>query len=84
MPDSCCSGNKQVCTGLEVINGPPSKGPPVPPSYQKNEHLYTEGCFEKVMVHLERNALILGGVAACVPLLLVSPCKCRMFLKYLF
>lgn len=71
VPDSCCSGNKQICTGIESINGPPSKGPPVLPSYQKNEYLYTEGCYEKVMVHLERNAIILGGVAACVPLLLI-------------
>jgi hypothetical protein len=57
---------------VQTINGPPSKGPPVYSSYAKNEHLYTEGCYEKVMVHLERNALILGGVAAFVPLLLVS------------
>lgn len=72
MPDSCCAGNKQICTGVEPINGPPAKGPPVNSAYAKNEHLYTDGCYEKVMVHLERNALILGGVAACVPLLLVS------------
>ncbi|XP_060605341.1 tetraspanin-18-like isoform X1 [Ruditapes philippinarum] len=71
VPDSCCSGDKQICTGVQTINGPPSKGPPVYSSYAKNEHLYTEGCYEKVMVHLERNALILGGVAAFVPLLLI-------------
>lgn len=38
---------------------------------QKNEHLHTSGCYDKLIVYLERNALILGGVAACVPFLLV-------------
>ncbi|XP_060587437.1 CD151 antigen-like [Ruditapes philippinarum] len=71
VPDSCCSGDKQICTGVQTIKGPPSRGPPVSSSYAKNEHLYTQGCYEKVMVHLERNALILGGVAAFVPLLLI-------------
>jgi hypothetical protein len=72
VPDSCCSGDKQICTGVQTIKGPPSRGPPVSSLYAKNEHLYTQGCYEKVVVHLERNALILGGVAAFVPLLLVS------------
>ncbi|KAL4235781.1 Tetraspanin-18 [Mactra antiquata] len=71
VPDSCCSGNKKICTGIETIDGPPARGPPIYAKYQKNEHLYTEGCYDKIMDHLERNTLILGGVAACVPLLLI-------------
>ena len=72
MPDSCCHGNKAVCNGIEEIFGAPTKGPPIEIKHKANEYLYTEGCYDKLLVHLARNALILGGVAACVPLLLVS------------
>lgn len=72
MPESCCRDNKRICQGSEEINGPPTKGPPVKKDYQTNEFLFTDGCYDKVMVHVERNALILGGVAAFVPLLLVG------------
>ena len=72
MPESCCSSNKRVCQGAQKLDGPPAHGPPVTGSYKINEFLYTDGCYEKVIFHVERNALILGGVAAFVPLLLVS------------
>lgn len=71
VPDSCCGENIAICTGRHEIHGPPSYGPDVPISYAKNEHLHTSGCYDKLIVYLERNALILGGVAACVPFLLV-------------
>jgi len=76
VPESCCrpGGSKPLCTGVEAIVGPPTKGPPMESSYVKNEYLYTEGCYEKVIENVERNALILGGVAALVPLILVGLC----------
>ena len=42
------------------------------PGYETNEHLYTEGCYDKLVGHLASHSLILGGIGACVPLLLVS------------
>ncbi|XP_052775226.1 tetraspanin-18-like isoform X2 [Mya arenaria] len=72
VPESCCrSGSKPLCTGVETINGPPAKGPPMEASYVKNEFLFTDGCYEKIVKNVERNALILGCVAAFVPLLLI-------------
>ena len=74
VPDSCCADNKGKCTGSDPnpINGPPLKGPPIMPGYETNEHLYTEGCYDKLVGHLASHSLILGGIGACVPLLLVS------------
>lgn len=72
VPESCCHDNKRICQGSEAINGPPTLGPPINKNYQRNEYLYTDGCYDKVIVHVERNALILGAVAAFVPLLLVG------------
>ena len=72
MPDSCCGEDKGQCTGSKPVHGPPMKGPPMMKDYVENEHLYTEGCYDKLSDHLENHALILGGIGACVPLLLVS------------
>lgn len=73
VPDSCCADDKGKCTGSDPnpINGPPMKGPPMLKGYEQNEHLYTEGCYDKLVGHLESHSLILGGIGACVPLLLV-------------
>lgn len=71
VPDSCCGENKALCTGSDPIYGPPDKGPPMMKDYKENEHLYTDGCYDKLVTHLESHALILGGIGACVPLLLI-------------
>lgn len=71
VPDSCCGEDKGQCTGSKPVYGPPMKGPPMLKDYVENEHLYTEGCYDKLSGHLENHALILGGIGACVPLLLV-------------
>ena len=72
VPESCCRGDKAICQGHEKFYGPPEKGPPMMKGYLNNEHLYTEGCYDKLVTHLRGHALILGGIGACVPLLLVS------------
>ena len=72
MPESCCAGDKAICQGHEKLYGPPEKGPPMMKGYLNNEHLYTEGCYDKLVAHLKGHSLILGGIGACVPLLLVS------------
>ncbi|KAK3592095.1 hypothetical protein CHS0354_019355 [Potamilus streckersoni] len=73
VPDSCCkeNGDKQICTGTFPINGPPAKKPPLLHDNVMNDHLNTDGCYDKVIVHLQKHALILGAVAACVPVLLI-------------
>ncbi|KAH3693679.1 hypothetical protein DPMN_081119 [Dreissena polymorpha] len=72
VPESCCrDGNKAICTGIETINGAPTRGPPMDKLYVHNDFLYTEGCYDKVLDNMRRNVYILGGVASIVPLLLI-------------
>lgn len=73
VPESCCKpdGDKALCVGSKPLKGPPAWGPPFQKNYKVNEHLYTEGCYEKVKGHLVQHAFILGAVALSVPLLLI-------------
>ncbi|XP_061192469.1 tetraspanin-18B-like isoform X3 [Saccostrea echinata] len=73
VPESCCieGADKQKCQGQTIIiKGPPNYGPASLPK-KFESHLYTEGCFEKVIKYLGESTLILGGVALGVPLFLV-------------
>ena len=71
VPESCCAPNANLdkCQGKAFPNGPPSmpyiEGTPL------NNHLYTDGCYDKVIVHLQQHSLILGAVSFSVPLFLM-------------
>lgn len=50
VPDSCCGeGDKGVCTGSKIMNGPPSFGPPLMADHEKNPVLYTDVSFGSII-----------------------------------
>ncbi|KAL5015963.1 hypothetical protein ScPMuIL_005552 [Solemya velum] len=73
VPDSCCAedGDLSICTGQTDIRGPPAFGPEIESSYIRNDNLHKNGCYDKAIVYLKTHAVILGTVAASVPIFLV-------------
>ncbi|XP_063433984.1 tetraspanin-18B-like isoform X2 [Mytilus trossulus] len=70
VPESCCTPNAdlEMCQGKKFM-GPPSM--PHEPGHPVNPHLYTDGCYDKVLLHIQQHSLILGAVALAVPLFLI-------------
>lgn len=62
VPQSCCrpNGDVNICTGITLINGPPSQGPPVFNNMENNEHLYTAGCYDEIMRYVQNHLLVIG------------------------
>ncbi|XP_069127018.1 tetraspanin-18B-like isoform X5 [Argopecten irradians] len=73
VPDSCCVPDmeKEKCQGRVYIEGPPNKGPPFKATHKENPHLYTTGCYDKVIDYMLQHSLILGAVAFAVPIFLI-------------
>ncbi|KAK3090961.1 hypothetical protein FSP39_016074 [Pinctada imbricata] len=75
VPESCCveGGDKLKCQGNDVTDGPPNWGPApgFNPKRYINEHLYTTGCYEKMISYIRQYSLILGAVALSVPTFMV-------------
>ncbi|KAL5017657.1 hypothetical protein ScPMuIL_007246 [Solemya velum] len=71
VPESCCvDGSKKdldLCQGKngEFI-GPPAYGPGTG-QRMVNDALYTEGCYDKVVVYLRSHSILLSIVAGTVP-----------------
>ncbi|XP_076463124.1 CD82 antigen-like [Babylonia areolata] len=66
VPFSCCKpdSNLEMCVGRENNdNRPPKEGPPLNDTMEPNDALYKEGCYDKLDDFLDRNALVIGGVA---------------------
>ncbi|XP_041358502.1 CD151 antigen-like [Gigantopelta aegis] len=84
VPESCCKPNRDiaVCTGLAAIDGAPVLGPPINSSMSANDNLYTDGCYDKTVDHLDKYAMIIGyiGVATIIVMvlgLIFAFCLCR-------
>lgn len=70
VPESCCKpdADLEMCQGKKNRHGPPGwkyAGGPV------NVHLSMDGCFDKVIGHVQQYALILGAVGLAVPFFLI-------------
>lgn len=83
VPDSCCaSGNLKQCNGEEDFPGPPRyHNSHQEEKRNENPYLYTEGCYDSLIDYLKTYSLVVGIVAAIVPLFLllgiiISFCLC--------
>lgn len=84
VPFSCCDpkSNLEECVGRQDnVNKPPKEGPPITSTMRENKALYTKGCYDELDDLLERNALIIGGIALAALFIMVmgvvfSICLC--------
>lgn len=81
VPESCCppDANLDKCQGKAFGHGPPAF--PYIEGSKKNPDLFTDGCYDKVVGHVQQHALILGAVALAVPFFLfvgviITFCMC--------
>ncbi|XP_050403712.1 tetraspanin-9 isoform X3 [Patella vulgata] len=73
VPESCCAdGGIALCTGQEYFKGAPNHLNHFNPDFrQRNPYLYTDGCYDKLVEYLDQYSIVIGLVAAVVPLFLI-------------